>query len=735
MARILLVSNRLPITVKVEPDKLSVLRSPGGLATALKGPHERSGSLWIGWPGDVSRLGREQIAALEQQLATMRLVPLYLTASEVSHYYEGFSNGVLWPLFHYLLDRIKLDDRGADWESYRAINQRFADVVAAQYQPGDMIWVHDYQLCLLPAMLRRRLPHAKIGFFLHIPFPSSEVFRILPSRAAILEGLLGADLIGFHTFSYMRNFSTCLLRILGIEADIDRIPVGGREVRLGVFPIGVDAKSFESLANAPEVRAEAETQTRSADGRKLILGIDRLDYTKGMPRRLLAIERFLEREPTWRGRVRYVQVAVPSREKIPAYEVLRQQVHDLVSRINGTYGTATDVPVHYLYRAFQERQIAAFYRSADVMLVTPLRDGMNLVAKEFVASRSDEDGVLILSEFAGAAIELDQALRINPYDMEQTAWAIKKAVTMPREERRIRMRALRERVSREDVHDWAQSFLDALAQTRVRPGVPQRLGAEGYPALLDRVRTFERLVLLLDYDGTLVPFAPTPDEAAPDRALLELLARLSHRPQTEVHIISGRDRHTLERWFSGLSIGLHAEHGLWSRPEPGDDWRMLNEVPAHWKDRVLPTIEQFTRRTPGSLVEHKSASIAWHYRQADPEFGVFQAKELRLHLSEVLSNFPVHILPGDKVIEIKPQGVDKGQIVHRFFSNVSKTILLAIGDDRTDEDIFAALPEGSIAIHVGPNPSRAPYRLDDFREARAFLRMFLHNAEASEMPS
>ena len=461
MARTLLVSNRLPITVKLEQDKVSVLRSPGGLATGLKGPHERSGGLWIGWPGDISRLSREQVVVLEQQLAEMRLVPLYLTSSELSHYYEGFSNGLLWPLFHYLLDRMKLDDRGFDWESYRAINQRFADLVAAHYQPGDLIWVHDYQLCLVPAMLRRRLPRAKIGFFLHIPFPASEVFRILPHRSAILEGLLGADLIGFHTFSYLRNFSTSLLRLLGIEADLDRVAVAGREVRLGVFPIGVDARAFENLANAPEVQAEVQAIQQGATGRKLILGIDRLDYTKGMPRRLLAIERFLEREPSWRGRMRYVQVAVPSREKITAYEALRQQVHDLVSRINGTYGTATDVPVHYLYRAFQERQVAAFYRSADVMLVTPLRDGMNLVAKEFVAARPDCLGSLILSPYTGAARELVSALLVNPFDTDSLADAMDEALVMSPDETTRRMSNLREVVRANDIYHWGAALFDA----------------------------------------------------------------------------------------------------------------------------------------------------------------------------------------------------------------------------------------------------------------------------------
>jgi trehalose 6-phosphate synthase/phosphatase len=718
MSRTLLVSNRLPLNVKLEHDVLSVNRSAGGLATGLKGPHESSGGLWIGWPGDVSLLDGAQRAELEQRCKELRVVPLYLTTSEVDRFYEGFSNGVLWPLFHYLLDRVKLDDRG--WESYLSVNERFADLVTEHYQPGDLIWVHDYQLCLLPSMLRSRLPGAKIGFFLHIPFPASEVFRILPWRAAILEGLLGADLIGFHTFSYVRNFASSLLLLLGLESDIDRVSYDGRQVKLGVFPMGVDAKAFATLSNDPEVSSEATAIRNAAGDRKIILGIDRLDYTKGMPRRLLAVERFLEREPTWRGKVRFIQVAVPSREKIGAYEILRQQVNDLVSKINGTYGTAIDVPIHYLYRSFNEKQVAALYKAADVMLVTPLRDGMNLVAKEFVASRTDEDGVLILSEFAGAAVELGQALRVNPYDLDQTAEAIGTALSMSPEDKQLRMRALRTRVHQEDVHHWAQSFLETLESAPVQSPSPRRIGRNEQRALCEKLRSAERLTILLDYDGTLVPFASAPDLAAPDKALKKLLLALGQRPRTEVHLVSGRSKEVLTRWLSDLPVGLHAEHGVWSRANPQGEWVSNIEINLIWKERVMPMLEHFTRRTPGSLLEQKSTSIAWHYRMADPEFGAFQAKELRLHLSEVLSNFPVQILSGDKVIEVKLQGAHKGHVVSRLITSEPHTFL-AMGDDRTDEDLFAALPEGSVAIHVGPNPSTALYRVEDQDEARALL--------------
>lgn len=542
MSRLLLVSNRLPVTVKVEKDSVTVVRSAGGLATGLSRPHERSGGLWLGWPGDVSRLTEAQRTKVEAQLADLRCVPLYLSASELSRYYEGYSNRVLWPLCHYMVDRIPRQDR--DWEVYRKVNERFADLVVRHYQPGDTIWVHDYQLMLVPGLLRQRLPGARIGYFHHIPFPSSEIFSTLPRRHELLKGLLGADLIGFHTVSYVRHFSGSLLRQLGLDTDIDRVIWDAREVRVGAFPMGIDATAFETLANDAAVLEEVATLRRKAEGQRILLGIDRLDYTKGIPRRLLAVQRILEREPSWRGRLRFIQVAVPSRTQVEAYATYREQVNELVGRINGQYGGVHNVPVHYLYRSFNEKQLVGLYRAADVMLVTPVRDGMNLVAKEFCAARPDEDGVLVLSEFAGAAAEMGSALIVNAFDVEDMADAIEQALEMPEDERRSRMRALRVQVKTRDVHWWTASFLDRL---QALPSVSERATAGGAEAL-ERMRAAPRIHLLLDYDGTLVGFAPRPELAAPDDGLRELLARLLARPGTSLSIVSGRPG---RRWRSG----------------------------------------------------------------------------------------------------------------------------------------------------------------------------------------
>jgi trehalose 6-phosphate synthase/phosphatase len=719
MSRLLLVSNRLPVSIQTKDHQVQITPSVGGLATGLQGPHQRMNGLWLGWPGELSRIPVESHAEIARRLAELRLVPLMAHPKEFNRFYEGFSNSVLWPLFHYMLDRVHLESK--DWDSYVRINQSFAALVVQHYRPGDIIWIHDYHLCLLPSLIRAQLPEARIGFFLHIPFPSSEVFRILPWRAAILQGMLGADLIGFHSFSYTRHFFSSIQRILGLEAEVDCVWYQGREIRVESFPMGVDAKGFDAMSSTPEALAESDKIRQAAGDRRILLGVDRLDYTKGMPRRLQALERFLEREPTWRDKVRFIQIAVPSRTQIDTYEAIRQKVDGLVGRINGAYGSPSAVPIHYIYRDFPQEQIATFYRAADVMLVTPLRDGMNLVAKEFAASRSDLDGVLLLSEFAGAAAELGGgAILLNPYDIEQVANSIKQALTMPQQERRDRMLLLRERIFSDDVHHWAESFLHELGQApSTTTTADQRLTA------LHSLKGSSR-VLLLDYDGTLVPFTKSPEQAAPDKPLLELLSALARAPETELHMVSGRSKEMLERWFSHLPIHLHAEHGLWSRFLPDGEWRLNQEIKSGWKEKVLGILQRFTVRTPGSFIEEKSASLTWHFRASDVEFGALQARELRLHLLEVFSNTPIEVLHGERIVEIRQQGVHKGIIVQSLLSKINPTTrILAMGDDRTDEDMFAALPPGSIAVHVGPRPSRAAIRVADYTDTRALLRSLL----------
>jgi trehalose 6-phosphate synthase/phosphatase len=463
--RLIIVSNRLPVTVRAEHGEPVVHMSVGGLATGLRVPHERSGGLWIGWPGDLGELDPASRENVLRQLAELRTVPLELDQREVEVFYEQISNGVLWPNFHDRIDRLPLRIEG--WDVYETVNARYADAVAEQYRPGDVVWVHDYQLMRVPVLLRERIPKARLGFFLHIPFPNPEVYFALPTRDWLVEGMMGADLVGFHTRRFVGHFRAALRRLFGLEMDAaGYVAWRGRRVRLGVFPISVDTAGLAARAATPEVDAVvSELQLASTPGARLLVGIDRLDYSKGIPRRFLAVERLLATRPEWRERIRFVQVAVPSRGRVAAYREFRDEVERLVGRINGRFGTPTWTPIHYMHRSVSTDVVLGLCRAADVLLVTPLRDGMNLVSKEFAASRIDEDGVLILSEFAGAADELTDALLVNPYDVDGTAEAIHTALTMDPAERRRRMRALRQQVSANDVHRWVTSFLETLAST------------------------------------------------------------------------------------------------------------------------------------------------------------------------------------------------------------------------------------------------------------------------------
>jgi trehalose 6-phosphate synthase/phosphatase len=389
--------------------------------------------------------------------------------------------------------------------------------------------------------------------------------------------------------------------------------------------------------------------------------------------------------------------------------------------------------VHYIFRGLAQADLVALYRAAHVMLVTPLRDGMNLVAKEFLASRTDGDGVLVLSEFAGAAWELPEALQVNPYDTDGTADVYYRALTMESDERRARLAPLRSRVESFDVHRWVASFLDqlgAVSRPATRIGSAPAGASAVREELAGRMAVADSLLLLLDYDGTLVPFTPTPELARPDAELLSLLRSLATRPRTEVHVVSGRGREPLDHWLGSLPVWLHAEHGFWSREPSTRTWIPAGEVGGSWREPVLAILRDITARTPGSLIEVKAVALAWHYRLADLETGARRANELRLHLNQLLSNQPVEILAGNRIVEIRPHGIHKGRIVPPLPpERLARTAVLAIGDDRTDEDLFAALPPEAISIRVGPGNTKARFRLDGVAAVRVLLESLVDTRE------
>jgi trehalose 6-phosphate synthase/phosphatase len=723
---LVVVSNRLPVTIRRTPEGLALAESVGGVATGLRAIQEATRGVWIGWPGPTEESGRELAPDLDRRLETLGCVPVRLTRSEVRGFYLGFSNGVIWPLFHYLIQQLPLHPR--HWDEYDQVNRRFAETVAGHCAPGDNVWIHDYQLMRVPFFLRRLQPEVRIGFFLHIPFPSYEVFRILPARRALLEGILGADLIGFHAASYADHFTTAVSRLLDVQVLEDgRLEYHERTPRVGVFPMGIDVPRFEEQGGAGPFGGE-----RPGSARKSLVAIDRLDYTKGIPRRLLAFEHLLRRHPDLREQVTLTQVAVPSRTGVRAYQRFRRHVDAMVGRINGTFGSPGWTPVQYLYRGFTQSELIALYRSADVMLVTPVRDGMNLVAKEFVASRVDGDGVLVLSEFAGAAAELTEAVQVNPYDIEESAEAYYRSLTMRRHERRTRMRALRERVQANPVDHWAESFLSALvlavsaSATQVAASAPADIAAT-----VARIAEAPVVLLLLDYDGTLVPFAPTPELAAPDDDLLLLLKALAERPGTRLHLVSGRQRSVLEPWFGHLPVGLHAEHGAWSRAPRAVEWQRHEAARPVPYDDLLVLLKHYCELTPGSHIERKSGGLAWHFRLAPAAVARRNADALVEEVRDRFAGHVVDVLRGEKVVEFRPAGIHKGLIVGRLLEAAGPgTLVVAVGDDTTDEDMFAALPDGGLSVHVGPRPSSARVRLRDVVASRAFLQAILDHRSA-----
>jgi trehalose 6-phosphate synthase/phosphatase len=594
-----------------------------------------------------------------------------------------------------------------------------------EFRPGDWIWVHDYHLMLLPQMLRARLPDAPIGFFLHIPFPTSDIFSTLPRGEELLGGLLGADMVAFQTHVHLQHFRRSLRRLSSIESTIDRVDLSDREVNLLALPIGIAPEEFAGRTDAPETRRQLENLREQYRGRQVILAIDRLDYTKGLPERFQTFRTFLEAYPEFGGKVVLLQIAVPSRENIESYQELRGEVHQLVGAINGRFGTPDWVPLVFINRNLSRPELVALYQIADVAWVSPLRDGMNLVAKEYVCCKPDGDGVLVLSSFAGAAAEMGEALLVNPFDEERTAAAVRRALTMKPEERGSRMIAMHERVLRNNVFVWGDRFRVALEESvRVRrERASERAQWAPVADLADSYRSARSRLLLLDYDGTLVPFAARPTDAVPDEELLFLLQRLVSDEANTVMVISGRKALDVEDWLGGVPrLGLAAEHGARSRLPGHSEWTG-RATSAEWKAQVRRILEHFVERTPGSLIEEKEFALVWHYRMAEPEFGAWLATELVDMLERMLAETELRAYRGNKIVEVKPMWANKGGLVRQLLEDhAGADFLLAIGDDRTDEDMFAELPQSAWSLHVGSGPTRAAYRLRDPDAVRALLR-------------
>ncbi|MEM7551389.1 MAG: bifunctional alpha,alpha-trehalose-phosphate synthase (UDP-forming)/trehalose-phosphatase [Bacteroidota bacterium] len=722
MAKTLIVSNRLPVKIsKNEEGELSYMPSEGGLATGLGSIYKEGGNIWIGWPGLYLDDEKEQ-TKVKEGLSKNNMSPVFLTEKEIKDYYEGFSNETLWPNFHYFNQYCLFDDD--HWEEYKRVNQKFTNAILEHAEANDTIWVHDYQLLLVPSMVRKERPDMSIGFFQHIPFPSYESFRILPYRREILCGMLGADLIGFHTYDDMRHFLSSVSRLAGYSNSRGEIEYRNRKIYVDAFPMGIDYDKYASTAASPET-LEREVRYRTSMGdQKIILSIDRLDYSKGIPQRLRAFEVFLETYPEYVEKVSLLMVVVPSRDNVEKYKRLKEEIDELVGRINGNFSRISWSPIYYYYRSFPLEALSAFYRMAKVALVTPLRDGMNLVCKEYIASKLDQKGVLILSEMAGSSKELSDAILINPTDQKQLVEALHRALTMSEEEQIKHISIMQKSLKRYNIFHWVDLFMKRLSQIKEeqKSHLTQQITEEVAKGIVKDYKSAQKRLIFLDYDGTLVSFHDDPNDSKPDENLIQTIEDLTSDEANKVVIISGRDKETLGGWLGHLKLDFITEHGVWLR-EYGSDWRLKAPISGDWKEEIRELLESYVNRTPGSFIEEKNYSLVWHYRKVETGLDELRTREITSHLKFLSQNRNLQVLEGDKVIEIKSSEVDKGKAATLWLSD-EYDFVFAAGDDWTDEDTFEAMPEDAYTIKVGNKSTAAHYRCPSNKELRELLLSF-----------
>lgn len=735
MPRLIIVSNRLPFAVENQDGEITVRQSSGGLVSAIKSYIERNkdyqqftGRVWI---GSMDCTEEDWQAAVNQGLLPEDLTvqPIFPESAAYANFYNGFSNSVLWPLFHYFPSLVEY--KKEYFKDYKRINQQFADTIRQTYEPGDVIWIHDYQLMMVSDMLRRVLPDATIGFFLHIPFPSYEIFRLLPRewKQQILQGVMGADLIGFHTHDYGQHFIQSVKMILQVDSQFNTVYYGNRMVRIDQFPIGIDYKKFRDACIDETVVGICTRIEENFYNQKIIFSVDRLDYTKGISYRLSGFEHFLENHPEFREKIVFILNIVPSRDTIYSYNEMKKSIELQVSTINGRFSTLQWQPIIYRYNHLEFEELCALYQAADVALITPLRDGMNLVAKEFIASCIDK-GVLILSELTGAASELNEAVLVNPTDTDEVANAIYSALMMPLIEQRSRLSYMQRRIAEYDVQKWINDFMDQLIITKkdqesLKVNILKENHIEQIVADFNKAN---KRCILLDYDGTLAPYQKLPSMAAPSEDLIQLLKQLTQDPSNEIVIISGRDINTLEKWLGKLPLNMIAEHGACAKYH-GEDWKEQVSINTEWKEQIRPLMQLFVDRCAGSFIEEKKSTLAWHYRNTNQELGFMRSRELRNALLQLTANTALQVVDGNKVLEVRMVGVDKGMAAVNMISGFEPDFVLCIGDDVTDEDMFRAMRDKGYTIKIGRANTSAQYTILSQKEVFPFLQRFVQPIE------
>lgn len=712
---LVIVSNRLPISVKKVDGKLEFFPSIGGLATGLSSYANDSRNMWIGWPGivsdDITEKERQEIA---EELLKHNCYPVFLTKKQVDDYYNGYCNRLLWPLFHDIKISKDAWEKQADyWKAYKRINELFAESVLALSTDGNVIWVHDYQLLLLPSLLRTARPDDKIGFFLHIPFPAAKNFATLADGEALIAGVVGAGLIGFHTENYVHNFLSAVERYdVGITLP-HQVILSNRTVRVLDFPMGIDYEKYAKARSSSEVEDELEKLQIEYRGLKVILTVDRLDPSKGLVERAEAYKTLLEQSPKLHKKVTLIMVVVPSRTEIDEYKQLRHRLEKIISDVNKKYGTKNWQPIDYKYESLPFHHVTALYRLADIAFIVPLRDGMNLVAKEYLASKPARQGVLVLSQTAGAAQELKKAIMVDPTAQDSVVQGLKRALTIPSVEFRRGVRQMQKHLETASVQAWAGGFMKTLRQnssldpsqlitTTITPNKLQQIASDFKQA--------SKPLLLLDYDGCLVGFYRNPGDAKPPAKLKNILKKLSEH--AAVVVVSGRSRADLEQWLGDIPVSLVAEHGMYTKKFSSTRWYGTPyEAPKHWQEIISPVLEKYATKAPGAFVESKSSSLVWHYRKTSPYYAQKYLIVMKKVLRPYIKKSNLELRQGNKILEIRPRGVSKGTSTIAWVNKLSPDFTLAIGDDYTDEDMFTNLNGDAYTIKVGRGRTAARFRI------------------------
>ncbi|KAB2079192.1 hypothetical protein ES319_A06G215300v1 [Gossypium barbadense] len=783
--RIIIVANQLPVKVKRRPDNKgwSFNWDDYSLLLQLKdGLPEEMEVLYVGsLKNDVDINEQDEVSSV--LLEKFNCVPAFLPPEIFNKFYHGFCKQHLWSLFHYMLP-YSANHGGrfhrSLWEAYVAANKIFSQRVIEVINPeDDYIWIHDYHLIVLPTFLRRRFNRLRMGFFLHSPFPSSEIYRTSPVREEILKALLNSDLIGFHTFDYARHFLSCCSRMLGLEYQSKRGYIGleyyGRTIGIKIMPVGVHMEQIESALRVADKESRIHEFKQKFDGKTVLLGVDDMDVFKGVNLKLLAMEQMLKQHPKWQGRAVLVQITNPARGRGKDLEDTQAEIQASCKRINEMFRKTGYEPIVFIDRPISLAERVAYYTIAECVVVTAVRDGMNLTPYEYIACRqgvsesmssSESNGprksMLVVSEFIGCSPSLSGAIRVNPWNFEATAEAMNEAISMADAEKQLRHEKHYRYISSHDVAFWSRSFFQDMERTckdhfrRRCWGIGLSFGFRvvaldpNFRKLsIDHIESVyvrsKNRAILLDYDGTVMP--QTSHNKTPNAEVIPIVNRLLGDTKNTVFVVSGRGKESLDKRFSPCKkLGIAAEHGYFMRWSSDDKWEVCGPNSEFgWKQIAEPVMRLYTEATDGSSIETKESALVWHHRDADPSLGSSQAKEMLDHLESVLANEPVTVKSGQFIIDVKPQGVSKGVVAEKVFTTMAESgkqadFVLCIGDDRSDEEMFeiisSAISSGILSCNasvfactVGQKPSKAKYYLDDPAEV---INMLEALADASD---